>query len=162
MSEKDVFLGTYEKEFETTMRVLRAFPQEKANLQPHPTCKTAKDLAWMFVWGESFVDVVKSGELDFSKMMPEPPATFDEVLSAYEKQHREKGAIIRSLNEEELKKTISFPAGPGKMADMRRMELLWLMLMDSVHHRGQFSIYLRMAGGKVPSIYGPSGDEPWF
>jgi hypothetical protein len=26
----------------------------------------------------------------------------------------------------------------------------------------QFSIYLRMADGKVPSIYGPSADEPWF
>lgn len=23
------------------------------------------------------------------------------------------------------------------------------------------SIYLRMADGRVPSIYGPSGDEPW-
>ena len=32
---------------------------------------------------------------------------------------------------------------------------------DQIHHRGQFSIYLRMAGGKVPSIYGPSADaEP--
>jgi len=24
------------------------------------------------------------------------------------------------------------------------------------------SVYLRMAGGKVPSIYGPSADEPWM
>jgi uncharacterized damage-inducible protein DinB len=35
------------------------------------------------------------------------------------------------------------------------------MLHDQIHHRGQFSVYLRMVGGKVPSIYGPSGDEPW-
>jgi uncharacterized damage-inducible protein DinB len=35
------------------------------------------------------------------------------------------------------------------------------MLMDSIHHRGQMSVYLRCAGGKVPSIYGPSADEPW-
>jgi len=32
-------------------------------------------------------------------------------------------------------------------------------LMDEVHHRGQLTVYLRLAGGKVPSIYGPSGDE---
>lgn len=25
----------------------------------------------------------------------------------------------------------------------------------------ELSVYLRMADGKVPSIYGPSGDEPW-
>ena len=33
--------------------------------------------------------------------------------------------------------------------------------LKPVHHRGQFSVYLRMADGKVPSIYGPSADEPW-
>jgi len=43
----------------------------------------------------------------------------------------------------------------------RRMDFLWFLLMDMVHHRGQFSVYLRMADGKVPSIYGPSADEPW-
>jgi uncharacterized damage-inducible protein DinB len=40
-------------------------------------------------------------------------------------------------------------------------DILWIMLMDSIHHRGQLSVYVRMAGGKVPSIYGPSADEPW-
>jgi uncharacterized damage-inducible protein DinB len=29
------------------------------------------------------------------------------------------------------------------------------MLLDSIHHRGQLSVYVRMTGGKVPSIYGP-------
>jgi len=38
---------------------------------------------------------------------------------------------------------------------------MWFMLLDSIHHRGQLSVYVRMAGGKVPSIYGPSADEPW-
>ena len=27
------------------------------------------------------------------------------------------------------------------------------------HHRGQFGVYLRLLGAKVPSSYGPSGDE---
>lgn len=48
------------------------------------------------------------------------------------------------------------------MGDFPVSEVLWLMLMDSVNHRGQFSVYLRMVGGKVPSIYGPSADEPWM
>ena len=31
-----------------------------------------------------------------------------------------------------------------------------------VHHRGQLTVYLRMSGAKVPSLYGPSADEnPW-
>lgn len=51
---------------------------------------------------------------------------------------------------------------PKQMGDFRKADVLWMMMMDAVHHRGQFSVYLRMAGGKVPSIYGPSADEPWM
>jgi uncharacterized damage-inducible protein DinB len=36
---------------------------------------------------------------------------------------------------------------------------LWLILFDAIHHRGQLTTYIRPMGGKVPSIYGPSGDE---
>jgi uncharacterized damage-inducible protein DinB len=28
-----------------------------------------------------------------------------------------------------------------------------------IHHRGQLSVFLRLAGAKVPAIYGPSADE---
>ena len=33
-------------------------------------------------------------------------------------------------------------------------------LNDAIHHRGQLTTYLRPMGGKVPSIYGPSADDP--
>jgi uncharacterized damage-inducible protein DinB len=61
-----------------------------------------------------------------------------------------------------LQATITVPAGKGVTADVRKLDFLWLMLNDQIHHRGQLSVYTRMAGGKVPSMYGPSGDEPWF
>ena len=38
--------------------------------------------------------------------------------------------------------------------------LLWIALFDAVHHRGQLTTYIRPMGGKVPSVYGPSGDDP--
>jgi uncharacterized damage-inducible protein DinB len=34
-----------------------------------------------------------------------------------------------------------------------------LGLRHSIHHRGQRSVYLRPAGGKVPAIYGESYDS---
>ena len=37
-------------------------------------------------------------------------------------------------------------------------EFVWGFLFDAIHHRGQLSAYLRAMGGKVPGIYGPSGD----
>ena len=39
-------------------------------------------------------------------------------------------------------------------------EMLFGFLFDAIHHRGQLSAYLRPMGAKVPSIYGPSADDP--
>ncbi len=36
-----------------------------------------------------------------------------------------------------------------------------MMIVHSVHHRGQLSAYLRPMGAKVPDIYGGSADEPF-
>ena len=43
---------------------------------------------------------------------------------------------------------------------IRAIDALMAELHDQIHHRGQFSVYLRLAGAKVPSIYGPTADEP--
>jgi uncharacterized damage-inducible protein DinB len=66
------------------------------------------------------------------------------------------------MPDDQLDSTVQFPTGPGKMGNYTKQEFLWFLLSDQIHHRGQFSIYLRMAGGKVPSIYGPTADEPWM
>jgi uncharacterized damage-inducible protein DinB len=93
--------------------------------------------------------------------MPKPPADYKDILAAFESGVRDTAAKISAAKEEDLNKTMPFPVGPKKMADLRRLDVLWTALMDQVHHRGQFSVYLRLAGGKLPSIYGPTADEPW-
>jgi uncharacterized damage-inducible protein DinB len=43
------------------------------------------------------------------------------------------------------------------------LEEAWRSLMDHwYHHRGQLSVYLRVAGVPAPAIYGPSLDENPF
>jgi uncharacterized damage-inducible protein DinB len=34
-----------------------------------------------------------------------------------------------------------------------------MVLNHMIHHRGQLTVYLRMAGAPVPGLYGPSADE---
>ena len=36
------------------------------------------------------------------------------------------------------------------------------VLNHLVHHRGQLTVYLRLLDVPVPSVYGPSADEPAF
>ena len=76
--------------------------------------------------------------------------------------HLEFGNLIRNATEEELRETVTFFVGPKQMGQYVRLDWCWFLLHDEIHHRGQFSVYLRMADGKVPSIYGPSADEPWM
>ena len=44
-TEKDMFLQTFQRECQTTLKVLKAYPANKADLKPHEKSRTAKDLA---------------------------------------------------------------------------------------------------------------------
>ena len=90
-----------------------------------------------------------------------PPESFDQILAVFETGHKKVSGLISQLRDDEMYSTVQFFTGPGRIGDMSRAQFLWFMLHDQIHHRGQFSIYLRMADGKVPAIYGPSADEPW-
>jgi uncharacterized damage-inducible protein DinB len=161
---KEQFLQAYAEEHVRTLKVLRAFPAEKSELRPHPKLKSARELAWMFTLERGLGTAVMNNA--FAKGAPGPlppaPATWHEVLVAYEKAHHDFGQLVANTDDHDLLHTVKFFEGPGKLGDWPRIKFLWFLLCDEIHHRGQFSIYLRMADGKVPSIYGPSGDEPWF
>ena len=164
-TEKERFLETYEREHATTMRVLRAYPTDQLDLRPHPRSKTARELAWIFVLECGLGIAVFTHE--FAKRgpsgsAPDPPESWDDLLTALEQAHRDFGDLIRATPAEELSERVQFFTAPKTMGEIPRTDWLWFLLHDQIHHRGQFSIYLRMAGGKVPSIYGPTADEQWF
>ncbi len=162
MSEKEMFLQTWAREVQTTMKVLKAYPAGKLDFKPHERSKSARELAWIFVGELGIVDMAIKGQIDFSGPMPQPPATMPEILAALESTYNVMATKVKAMSEADYNSMIQFPVGPKQMGDFRKADVLWITLMDQVHHRGQFSVYLRMAGGKVPSIYGPSADEPWM
>jgi uncharacterized damage-inducible protein DinB len=161
MSEKEQFLRTWDNEVATTLKVLRAYPPAKAELKPHGKSRSARDLAWTFVFEGTAGASGAAGKLEFPPKLPAPPTQWDALVSECERAFRTMGDTVRSASDADLNKTVKFFVAPKKMGDVRRLDFLWLLLMDMVHHRGQFSVYLRMADGKVPSIYGPTADEPW-
>lgn len=162
-SPKQQFLDAYEREHAITMRVLRAYPTDQTELRPHSLCKSARELAWLFTLECGLGTAVLNNNLAALTpgTTPPPPDSWDAVLGALEAAHKDFGALISSIPDEQLYETVKFFTGPKTLGDVPRLDFVWFLLSDQIHHRGQFSIYLRMAGGKVPSIYGPSRDEPW-
>ena len=165
VSPKQQFLDAYEREHAITMKLLRAFPPEKSELRPHPRCKPARELAWIFVLERGLgkaglANAFASGNPGGAP--PPAPATWNEIIAALEGAHGDFRLTFETYSDDQLFETIKFFGGPKTLIDISRLDFAWFILSDQIHHRGQFSIYLRMADAKVPSIYGPSGDEPWF
>jgi uncharacterized damage-inducible protein DinB len=83
------------------------------------------------------------------------PATMAEGIAKLEAMAAETDAALAKLSEEDFQKlTDSF----GNKMPMSAA--MFTLMLDHIHHCGQFTIYSRMAGAKVPQIYGPSADEP--
>ena len=162
-SAKQQFLDGFERETAITLKVLNAYPESQSELKPHEKLKTARELAAMFTMEMALVDGVVRGTYSFPPTPPPVPASWTAVIDAFERVRTSCLDGIRQARDEDLLtgKT-TFMLGPKKTGDWPTMEFLWFLLCDQIHHRGQLTVYLRLAGGKVPSIYGPSADEPWF
>jgi uncharacterized damage-inducible protein DinB len=161
MSPKAQFGNAFAQESATTMKVLRAFPAGAQELRPHERCRSAIEMAHTFYIEQLMLARALRDELTMPPELPEPVGSWDDAVHAIEQVAQDVLAALDSADDA-LTGAVPFFTGPGQMGDVPKGQFAWMMLCDQIHHRGQFSIYLRMAGGKVPSIYGPSADEPWM
>jgi hypothetical protein len=162
MTEKEMFMNNWQREFATTLKILKQLPADKADFKPAAEkTRSAMGLATIFIAELGVVDGAVKGKIEFGGALP-TFATYPDLVQAYEKTFKSMVPKVQAMSDADWNSKVLAPVGPKQMAEVRKADMLWLMLHDSIHHRGQFSIYLRLVGAKVPSIYGPSGDEPWM
>ena len=159
---KKLFLAMFAREVPITLKLMKAYPSGQDHFAPHERSAPAARLAHTFAMSNGVVIKAIHGELHMPPEFPPAPATYAEAVESYERGSRELLAALDRMPESRLSESVEFFTGPRQIGQIPVEDLLWLMLMDSIHHRGQLSVYVRMAGGKVPSIYGPSADEPWM
>ncbi|MDP3778456.1 MAG: DinB family protein [bacterium] len=152
MTEKEMFLNSYEREFGITLAFLDAMPAGSLDFRPYPNLQSAQELAWSFAQEERvFIEGALDGDVVF-KRNPAPD-TFEEIRSQYHMNHKKFAERINALPDGAFNEMVTFGSGMAGAKRMRRGDVLWLAVMDAVHHRGQFSVYIRMTGGKVPPLY---------
>jgi uncharacterized damage-inducible protein DinB len=160
---KQMFLDTFVQEHATTMKVLRAFPPAQSEFKPHERSQSARTLAWTFVIEQALITGAMKNNLELGGGFPKAPENFTGIIDQFDSEFATLVDLIKKTPDAHFNNgTTKFYAGPGKMADFPNPGFCWFVLCDQIHHRGQLSVYVRMAGGKVPSIYGPSADEPWM
>ncbi|MBN1419153.1 MAG: DinB family protein [Planctomycetes bacterium] len=161
----DGFLLGYEREYETTLRVLRGAPACELRFRPHPRSMSLGQLALHIAEMERWVvDAVAAGGVEVGgggPPLPEPSTT-DEIFAKLEEGHDERMAAIRGWSDERLLAQIAMtgPQGEVFLALPAIAFLEVVLLHHTIHHRGQLTVYIRLVGHKVPSIYGPSADDP--
>ena len=164
-TERDHYLATFEREYQTTLRVLKAYPANKSTYKASERSPEATAFAWILVISQMVTEPIQMLPELSPKDAPksDPPKDWNTIVTMFEQAHKDATKRLTAMSDDVYKSTIIIPVGPGgATAPVRRADALWMMLFDTVHHRGQLSVYLRAVGGKVPSIYGGSGDEPWF
>lgn len=159
MDEKALFLKFWEREAPATRKVISRIPEEKSDYRPEPKARTARDIAWLIVMEEKvLVEGLEKGTVEW-KDFP-TPATVEEILATYDQNHEDFTKRLYAIDGEVWGKEFRFVYGDFEISRGTGYHFGWEFLFDSVHHRGQLSTYLRPMGSTVPSIYGPSADEP--
>ena len=67
---------------------------------------------------------------------------------------------IASAKDTDFKVNWSLKHGDRVIFTMARGPVVRQTINHLVHHRGQLTVYLRLLDIPVPSIYGPTADEP--
>jgi uncharacterized damage-inducible protein DinB len=119
----------------------------------------AGDLVWLLA-GElhDACEIVDKHEVNF--VQTPAPGTLDESITTYERNAGELEKRLAKLDDDAWGRKARFLVNGTPAWEAPLGEMLWGFLFDAIHHRGQLSSYLRPMGAKVPSIYGPSGDDP--
>jgi uncharacterized damage-inducible protein DinB len=159
MNTREYFIQCLQSEKPTFVKVFRAIPPDQLAYRPHPRSTSTGDLVWLLA-GElhDACDLIDHHEVAF-KQTP-APAKLDESIAVYEKNAAELEKRLAKVDDAAWGKSAKFLVDGNVAWEAPLGDMLWGFLFDAIHHRGQLSAYLRPMGGKVPSIYGPSADDP--
>ena len=159
MNELEMFLSAWERESESTLKLLRALPATQYDFRPDAGGRSLGELAWHLAEGDAYMSYgIDAGKFSMDAKPPniERPRTVEALAPGYERIHREAVARIRKLKPEDLDRSVLFFT--GQQLPIR--DILWSMIIShGIHHRGQLTLMCRLAGGQAPGLYGPNREE---
>jgi uncharacterized damage-inducible protein DinB len=159
MTNLEFCIAKRKAEIPAFVRVLKAVPQARLDYRPDPKARTAAELAWLLAEEEAaLVRLLDTGTVEWKES--KPPARVEEIVASFERHAAAVEERLARLGEAGWEKKVRFLMEGAPPWEDTLGEFVWGFLFDEVHHRGQLSTYLRPMGGKVPSIYGPSADDP--
>jgi uncharacterized damage-inducible protein DinB len=159
MTNREFFLQRRQMEAPILESVFRAVPDSQLDWKPEPKARTARELLGHLIGHEQdLIELAERGEINHR--MTVGFKTVDEAVDLFKKACGEVDAKVQKLSDADWDSQIGkFLVSGTTVLEAPRRDLGWMLLFDSVHHRGQLSTYLRPMGSRVPAMYGPSADS---
>jgi uncharacterized damage-inducible protein DinB len=166
LGNRAFFIRRWSQEYPAFIDVLKALPEGQLDYRPHSASRSAGELVSLLVAiARSCLMLCETEKSSFNTELLWHSATgsasLADMIADYEKHHKDLAEKLESMDQGTWTRVAWLKRGEQEILLKDTVGgLMWLALFDAVHHRGQLSTYIRPMGGKVPSIYGPSGDAP--
>ncbi len=152
-----------EKEAVTTRKMLERIPTDKFSWKPHPKSMDIKNLATHLADLAGWPDLIlRTSQLDFENMgdyvYPDLNST-EEVLAYFEKQLEASRKALAKASEADLEPNWTLRSGESIYDVSPKREVIRMAFCQTVHHRAQLGVFLRLLNIPIPGSYGPSADE---
>jgi uncharacterized damage-inducible protein DinB len=168
MTMTEWLLAELDSEAAITRRVLAEMPEGKREWKPHDRSMAFGHLTDLVANILSWVGLaITLDELDVAPKSgasnrPTPVQTSAEAIAALDKAVSQAREALQKTDDAHLATSWRLLAGGAVVMEQRRHEVIRGTLLHSSHHRGQMTVYLRLLGARVPSVYGPSADDQQF
>jgi uncharacterized damage-inducible protein DinB len=168
MKMTEWFLAELESEAAKSRRVLEQVPAGKREWKPHDRSMDFGYLSELVANIPSWVGMaITMDELDIApkdgpKHKPAPLNTSVELVAALDKAVGQAREALQKTSDAYLQTMWRLLAGGQLAFEQARHQVIRDTFLHSAHHRGQMTVYLRLLGAKVPSIYGPTADDRSF
>lgn len=161
----DALLPEFDHEMTVTRKLLERVPEDRFTWKPHEKSyslgELAQHVATLPMWGSI---TLNQSELDLAGSQRQSGATNrSELLAFFDGNVSTTRSALVGKGDAELMAPWTLKAAGRTIFSMPKASVWRSFVMSHlVHHRGQLSVYLRMQGVPLPSIYGPSADENPF
>jgi uncharacterized damage-inducible protein DinB len=153
-------VDTYASETNKTASMWQAVPDELLDYKPHEKVNSIRVIFTHQILSERrfFHQFVGTEEPPVEQLLPpgERPLA-QEYRERYVSLAKQRLPQLASATSEWWMEERPFFGGLKR----QRIWTFWRRVLHTCHHRTQVQTWLRLAGGHVPAIYGPSGDVTW-
>jgi uncharacterized damage-inducible protein DinB len=163
MAMIDSLMEEFEHEAQTTRKHLARLPENKLDWRPHEKSFTAGALASHITELVTFTDAIfNQDELDFDPATYKPyiATSLADLIKTFDDNVAKGKQALAGATDDILAQSWSFKImGRVRFEKPRAAAFRDFALSHMIHHRGQFSVYLRLLNVPVPGSFGPSADE---